>query len=107
MLQDAASDISRQLDNLELDEGRLEEVINRLETIRQLKRKYGESISVILAYYEEISKEISESAYTEGQLEQLEEQLTAKADAVWALAEQLHVKRREIAHRLEKKLCKN
>lgn len=104
LLQDAASDISRQLDNLELDEGRLEEVINRLETIRQLKRKYGESISVILAYYEEISKEISESAYTEGQLEQLEEQLTAKADAVWALAEQLHVKRREIAHRLEKEI---
>ena len=102
LLQDAASDISRQLDKLELDEGRIEEVINRLETIRQLKRKYGESISVILAYYEEISKEISESAYTEGQLEQLEEQLTAKADAVWALAEQLHVKRREIAHRLEK-----
>ncbi len=104
LLQDAASDISRQLDNLELDEGRLEEVVNRLETIRQLKRKYGESISVILAYYEEISKEISESAYTEGQLEQLEEQLTAKADAVWALAEQLHVKRREIAHRLEKEI---
>lgn len=104
LLQDAASDISRQLDNLELDEGRLEEVINRLETIRQLKRKYGESISVILAYYEEISKEISESAYTEGQLEQLEDQLTAKADAVWALAEQLHVKRREIAHRLEKEI---
>ncbi|OTE85046.1 hypothetical protein B1K96_38395, partial [Escherichia coli] len=64
LLQDAATDISRQVDNLELDEGRLEEVISRLETIRQLKRKYGESIPVILAYYDEISKEISESAYT-------------------------------------------
>jgi DNA repair protein RecN (Recombination protein N) len=104
LLQDAASDISRQLDSLELDEGRLEEVITRLETIRQLKRKYGESISVILAYYEEISKEISESAYTEGQLEQLEEQLAAKSDAIWLLAEQLHVKRREIAHGLEKEI---
>ena len=30
--------------------------------------------------------------------------MTAKADAVWALAEQLHVKRREIAHRLEKEI---
>jgi DNA repair protein RecN (Recombination protein N) len=104
LLQDAASDISRQLDSLELDEGRLEEVISRLETIRQLKRKYGESIAVILAYYEEISKEISESAYTEGQLEQLEEQLAAKSDAIWLLAEQLHVKRREIAHGLEKEI---
>jgi DNA repair protein RecN (Recombination protein N) len=104
LLQDAASDISRQLDSLELDEGRLEEVITRLETIRQLKRKYGESISVILAYYEEISKEISESAYTEGQLEQLEEQLATKSDAIWLLAEQLHVKRREIAHGLEKEI---
>ncbi len=77
-MQDAATDISRQVDNLELDEGRLEEVISRLETIRQLKRKYGESIPVILAYYDEISKEISESAYTEGQLEQLEEELAQK-----------------------------
>ena len=104
LLQDAATDISRQVDNLELDEGRLEEVISRLETIRQLKRKYGESIPVILAYYDEISKEISESAYTEGQLEQLEEELAQKAEAVWQLAEALHVKRRELAHRLEKEI---
>jgi DNA repair protein RecN (Recombination protein N) len=104
LLQDAATDISRQVDNLELDEGRLEEVISRLETIRQLKRKYGESIPVILAYYDEITKEISESAYTEGQLDQLEEELAQKAEAVWQLAEALHVKRRELAHRLEKEI---
>ncbi|KPG72995.1 DNA repair protein RecN [Enterococcus sp. RIT-PI-f] len=104
LLQDAAADISRQADNLELDEGRLEEVLSRLETIRQLKRKYGESIPVILAYYDSISKEISESAYTEGQLEQLEAELAQKADEVWQLAEELHVKRREAAHRLEKEI---
>lgn len=104
LLQDAAADISRQADNLELDEGRLEEVLSRLETIRQLKRKYGESIPVILAYYDSISKEISESAYTEGQLEQLETELAQKADEVWQLAEELHVKRREAAHRLEKEI---
>ncbi|WP_430612032.1 DNA repair protein RecN [Enterococcus sp. DIV0876] len=104
LLQDAAADISRQADNLELDEGRLEEVMSRLETIRQLKRKYGESIPVILAYYDSISKEISESAYTEGQLEQLETELAQKAEAIWQLAEKLHVKRREAAHRLEKEI---
>ncbi len=58
---------------------------------------------MILAYYDEISKEISESAYTEGQLEQLEEELAQKAEAVWQLAEALHVKRRELAHRFGEK----
>ena len=41
LLQDAIGDMSRQIDLLELDENRLEEVNQRLELIRQLKRKYG------------------------------------------------------------------
>ena len=36
--------------------GCLNEVENRLELIRQMKRKYGDSIETILSYYEEILK---------------------------------------------------
>lgn len=104
LLQDAASDISRQMDRLELDEGRLEEVVLRLEIIRQLKRKYGDSIPTILAYYDKISEELSAATMTEGQLEELEAQLAEKQQYVWQLAEVLHVKRQEIAQQLEQEI---
>lgn len=104
LLQDAAADLSRQLENLELDEARLEEVINRLDTIRQLKRKYGESIAAILTYSDEISQELLQADFSEGQLEGLEEELRKAGDEVWGLAEKLHVQRKLIARQLEKEI---
>lgn len=104
LLQDAASDISRQMDHLELDEERLEEVVLRLETIRQLKRKYGDSVPAILAYYEKISDELSAATITEGQLEELELQLEEKEQSVWQLAEELHQQRQQIAQQLEQEI---
>lgn len=102
LLQDAAGDISRQLDSLSFDEGRLEEVNQRLELIRQLKRKYGETISEILVYYDEIKKELAESAFSEGQLEQLAKEVSAQEEITWHLAEELHQERKEIARKLAK-----
>lgn len=100
LLQEAAGDISRQFDSLAFDEGRLEEVNQRLELIRQLKRKYGETVPEILAYHEEITKELTESAYTEGQLEHLEKEVKEQEEVTWNLAEQLHLERKKIAHKL-------
>ncbi|WP_413627264.1 DNA repair protein RecN [Fructilactobacillus vespulae] len=60
MLQDATSAISNQLDSLEFDQGRLDEVEARLNTIYELKHKYGDSIQQVLEYYEKISVELSE-----------------------------------------------
>ncbi len=104
LLQDAASDISRQMDHLELDEERLEEVVLRLEIIRQLKRKYGDSVPAILTYYEKISDELSAATITEGQLEELEWQLEEKEQSIWQLAEELHQQRQQIAQQLEQEI---
>jgi len=100
LLQEAAGDISRQFDSLSFDEGRLEEVNQRLELIHQLKRKYGQTVSEVLDYYEEITKELTESAYTEGQLEQLAKEVSAQEEVTSHLAEQLHQERKKIAHKL-------
>ncbi len=79
LLQDAIGDMSRQIDLLELDESRLEEVTQRLELIRQLKRKYGESIESVLAYYDEITEELASSDFSEGQLDKMKEELEQKS----------------------------
>ncbi|MGM0123687.1 DNA repair protein RecN [Enterococcus sp. AZ194] len=104
LLQDSVGDISRQLDNLEFDENRLEEVNHRLEMIRQLKRKYGESIEAILAYQEEISQELAESNFSDGQMDKLLQELTDKEVEVRRLAQDLHSQRLEIAKKLEKSI---
>jgi len=49
-LQELAQDISAYGDRLEHDPARLEEIEGRLDLIRNLKRKYGNSIAEILAY---------------------------------------------------------
>ena len=102
LLQDVASETSRQLDYLELDEGRLDEVMLRLETIRQLKRKYGESIPAILTYYAEISEELETMTGFENQLEEYTQRLQEKQAIVFEYAQTLHQERQKIASQLEK-----
>ncbi|KAF1297144.1 DNA repair protein RecN [Enterococcus sp. JM4C] len=104
LLQDSVGDISRQLDNLEFDENRLEEVNHRLEVIRQLKRKYGESVEAIMAYYEEISQELAESNFSDGQMDKLIKKLADQEEHVRGLAQELHNQRIEIAKKLQKSI---
>jgi DNA repair protein RecN (Recombination protein N) len=58
------SDISRRLrlylDSLEFDPEELEKVMDRVELIRSLKKKYGESIPEILAYQAQARSELNE-----------------------------------------------
>lgn len=102
LLQDVASETSRQLDYLELDEARLDEVMLRLEMIRQLKRKYGESIPAILTYYAEISEELEAMTGFENQLEEYTLRLQEKQVIVFEYAQTLHQERQKIARQLEK-----
>ncbi|MEK0152152.1 DNA repair protein RecN [Tetragenococcus halophilus] len=102
LLQDAAGEVSNILDQMELDEGRLEEVNARLEVIRQLKRKYGESIAAVLSYDEKISAELEQVDVTGNKLEEMQTALDQKHQNVWEIAESLHTQRKQIAQKLEK-----
>lgn len=102
LLQDAIGDMSRQIDLLELDESRLEEVTQRLELIRQLKRKYGESIESILAYYDEITEELASSDFSEGQLDKMKEELEQKELLLQQQAADLHEARKKNRKRIGK-----
>lgn len=102
LLQDAAGEVSNILDQMELDEGRLEEVNARLEVIRQLKRKYGESIAAVLSYDEKISAELEQVDVTGNKLEEMQAALDQKHQNVWEIAESLHTQRKQIAQKLEK-----
>ncbi|MFS7259270.1 DNA repair protein RecN [Carnobacterium divergens] len=100
-LQEAASDILKEMDQLAYDENRLNEIEKRLELIHQMKRKYGDSLAEIMNYYEKITIELSQIQNREDhiytlttELKELSEQLTKKGQA-------LSEKRQEIAKELE------
>lgn len=106
LLQEASGDLSRHIDSLELDENRLNEVETRLELIRQMKRKYGESIESILAYYEEITRELASADFLEGKTGELESLLVEKKNQVMQQALKLRAIRKQVARELEKDILR-
>lgn len=100
VLQDIADRVVHERDLLEMDPARQEFVEERLRLIRTLKRKYGESIDEILAYYDEIVTELDQSAHMETQIEELEAQEKQLFDGVCVLGKQLTKVRQEEAQRL-------
>ena len=75
MLEDAVSTIRTELDMLEYDPMRLNEIESRLNEINQLKRKYGYTVEQILDYYEKIKEETESILNKESRLEELQKQL--------------------------------
>ncbi len=80
-LEEAARDIRSYSERLEDNPERLEEVVARLELIKNLKRKYGQTIADILSYQEKTQKEleaISLSSERQAELEKMRAQLKAE-----------------------------
>ena len=100
-LQDVSRDISNQLDQMEWDEDRLNQIEQRLELIHQLKRKYGDSVAQILEYYEKIRAELSEMQATEIDASKQEAAVEAAYQAALSLAQKLSAKRKQSAQVLE------
>ncbi|MBN1230419.1 MAG: DNA repair protein RecN [Anaerolineales bacterium] len=90
-ISDSISDLTLEIrayqDSLEFDPNRLTEVEERTTLIHDLKRKYGESVSVIYTYLEKAKRELDEITHAEERIEFLQEEenrlirdLVTKAD---------------------------
>ncbi|WP_125982663.1 DNA repair protein RecN [Loigolactobacillus iwatensis] len=99
-LQDVSSDILKQTDLLDWDEGRLDEIEKRLEVIEQLKHKYGDSTTQILHYYHKIKQELQQMEATENDEGQLEADVAAAKDKLLTIGEQLTKIRKKGAKQL-------
>lgn len=106
LLQEASIDLGKQVDDLELDENRLNDVESRLEIIRQVKRKYGDSVEAVLDYYQTITQELADADFLEGKVEELEALLQEKKQRALEFGKQLSQDRQEVAKRLEKDILR-
>ncbi len=100
-LQDAAATIRNEMDEMSYDEGRLNEIELRLETLKQLKRKYGSTIKEIKAYYEAIVVELDMISNKESYLNQLQKRYDKAYVILIQVGADLTKKRREMGRKLE------
>lgn len=105
-LQDVANQASHELDGLEFDEERLSEINTRLDLISDLERKYGDTVTDVLAYYDKIHQELAEMEGTVNSNDELEQQLTTVVEQLSVIGEQLSEQRKTAAKDLEKRVHK-
>lgn len=96
-LQDVQGDLSRQVDTLEFDDGRLDEVEKRLELITQLERKYGADLPAVIKYGEKAQAELDAMTATDADEEGLEKRVAAEHQALLKLGAQLRAARKQAA----------
>jgi DNA repair protein RecN (Recombination protein N) len=100
-LEDIAYQIRDYRDKIEFNPHRLSEVEERLDVIHRLKRKYGDSISDILAYQAQASQKLEDLQFGSERIEELKDQIHLVTQGAQELAVELSKKRRETATQLE------
>ena len=100
MLEDAASVLRNELDQLEFDPQRLNVIEERLTEINHLKRKYGSSIEDILEYAATIEEEMETLQNKESHIDQLEKELSSIKQDLLLEAKQLTDVRKKRAEQL-------
>ncbi|NKE05028.1 MULTISPECIES: DNA repair protein RecN [Mesobacillus] len=106
MLEDAARTIRNELDSLEYDPKRLNDIEDRLNEINQLKRKYGNTIEEILEYSSKIEEEIETLQNKEVHIDQMEKELASLKKDLRIEANNLTQTRRKYAKKLTKLIHK-
>ena len=99
-LEEVARAIRSYRDGVEHNPPRLEAVEERLELIRNLKRKYGSSIHEVLEFGRQAAIELGSLSGREEWVEELRQREAALLIEVGQLAHSLSQQRQEAAHRL-------
>lgn len=89
-LEELAFDLRNQIDSLQFDPERLNEIESRLNEINRLKKKYGATVNEMLEYSAKIEEEIEELSNKDTFLASLEEQMKEVRKDAYLEAKQLH-----------------
>ncbi len=100
-LEDVTHELRSYRDSVDYQPGELDFLEERLQTIAQLKRKYGQSEEEILAYLEKIREELSQIEDSDALREKLTREMTQETAVLSDLADGLSEKRRETAIALQ------
>lgn len=93
--------VENNLDGVETDEGRLNKVVDRLDKINVLKKKYGISIKEIFEYRDEIQKKLNYLDDENTEIEFIKEKIFSLKEEYVEKSEILSIKRRKISKEIE------
>ncbi|NLI69909.1 MAG: DNA repair protein RecN [Firmicutes bacterium] len=103
-LEEASLEIGTYRSGTTFDPRELERVQSRLDVIRGLKRKYGETVEDVLNFSEQCSRECERLQKSEEHALQLEEKIDTAGRKLASLCRRLTQRRREAAASLQKHL---
>ncbi len=97
LVDDVARTIRAYRESIEFNPQRLSKVEDRLELIKKLKRKYGDSVEAILAFGRQAADELNQIENSAEHIEALRKQEAAQLKEVNKLASELSKKRKAAA----------
>ena len=106
LLEEATSSLRDQIDLLEFDPERLDFIETRLNEIRFLKKKYGQTVEDILEYAAKIEDEIDQIQNREVHLDRLRKNIKEIQNDLQLEAENLSEIRKQIAEKLKREIHK-
>jgi len=101
---EAAHALGHYLAKLEADPARLEEIETRLASLEKLKRKYGPTVDQVLAFGEEVGRQLAAVQTSGERQENLRTEIRALAAAYESSAGKLSARRKDAARRLGKRV---
>ena len=103
-LEELGSFFSSYIKKNGLEDNELDYVINRLESLKKLKRKYGGSIEGVLAKQEELQQEYDQLNNSEAELKLLESEKKSLLKEYYSISEVLNKARVKTATQISKKV---
>lgn len=103
-LEELTHDLGNQIETLQFDPERLNEIEARLNEINRLKRKYGPTVSDMLTYMAKIEEEVEEISNKDSHISKLEQQIKEKAKDAFLEAQELRDIRKKAAKALTKEI---
>ena len=101
-IQEATRDISNE--DVYFDEEEQNQIELRLDTIRSLKRKYGNTINEILEYKEKVEKEINDITNRESYILELKDKLSSIEKQMMVRCEKMNTIRKKYAEQLSNQI---
>lgn len=103
-IQEISRDISSYLEDVEFDEQEREEIETRLDTIYNLKRKYGNNIEEILKYADEVDSEIKKIENVDEYNSKLKKEQQEIEKQMTEIAQKISEIRKKYAQNLNEKI---
>lgn len=106
-LDEAVSEIQSLLNSITVDEARQTELETRMNEINRVKQKYKLNIPEILAYAEQMAGEMQNFSSHKEKIKQLKIELKQQENVLHKKADDLSLKRKTVALKLEKEIKRN